>query len=338
MKKFFLLTLSACLLLAASPANAVDYFSHTGTNNNGDTMIYNLYDSDDANYYPWAYNEVGNHERYTHFLVDNIWLDYYGASMFDVLDNPLNYSSSARDAFSAVNASLAGKVDQTTTVAGHALTSNITLNSSDIADTSSVGRSVMMASGQAAARTALGAGTSSFDGTWTSLTGKPSFATVATSGAYNDLSGKPSLATVATSGAYADLSGKPSVPTAFNYGTPNTRTLSLNTAYQCTDNTKPCLFTVTVSCPITASILGAVTCSGEIRIGSANTVAGGSTGTIVGPISTTVGGLLSLQNTAYETKTIALPTGWYLAVRQPTSPTGGAGTLTVPAAFDQSAQ
>jgi len=30
-----------------------------------------------------------------------------------------------------------------------------------------------------------------FDGTWSSLTGKPTFATVATSGAYNDLTGKP---------------------------------------------------------------------------------------------------------------------------------------------------
>mgnify|MGYP003332481833 CR=1 FL=1 len=48
---------------------------------------------------------------------------------------------------------------------------------------------------------------------WASITGKPSFATVATSGAYADLSGKPSLATVATSGAYADLSGKPTIPT-----------------------------------------------------------------------------------------------------------------------------
>jgi hypothetical protein len=62
-----------------------------------------------------------------------------------------------------------------------------------------------------------------FDGTWTKLSGKPSFATVATSGSYNDLinkpvlfdgtwanlSGKPSFATVATSGSYNDLINKP---------------------------------------------------------------------------------------------------------------------------------
>lgn len=88
--------------------------------------------------------------------------------------------------------------------------------------------------------------------TWTNISGKPSFATVATSGAYGDLSGKPSipaaqvnsdwnsssglsqilnkptlfsgvysdltgkpsLAIVATSGSYTDLTNKPSIPSA----------------------------------------------------------------------------------------------------------------------------
>ena len=40
---------------------------------------------------------------------------------------------------------------------------------------------------------------------WTDVTGKPSFATVATSGNYSDLSGRPSLATVETSGSYNKL-------------------------------------------------------------------------------------------------------------------------------------
>jgi len=62
-----------------------------------------------------------------------------------------------------------------------------------------------------------------FDGTWTSLTGKPVFATVSTSGSYNDLinkpvifsgawaslTGKPTYATVATTGSYNDLLNKP---------------------------------------------------------------------------------------------------------------------------------
>ena len=82
---------------------------------------------------------------------------------------------------------------------------------------------------------------------WNDVSGKPTFATVATSGSYNDLSNKPtipaaqvnsdwnsasgvsqilnkpdlsvyalssSLATVATTGAYSDLSGKPTIPDA----------------------------------------------------------------------------------------------------------------------------
>lgn len=82
-----------------------------------------------------------------------------------------------------------------------------------------------------------------FDGTWASLTGKPAFATVATSGAYGDLSGTPSLGTaaaqntsffaiaaqgtkadtavqpgslalVATSGSYPDLINRPTLGTA----------------------------------------------------------------------------------------------------------------------------
>jgi hypothetical protein len=41
--------------------------------------------------------------------------------------------------------------------------------------------------------------------TWSTITGKPTFANVATSGAYADLSGTPSLAAVATSGSASDL-------------------------------------------------------------------------------------------------------------------------------------
>ena len=51
--------------------------------------------------------------------------------------------------------------------------------------------------------------TDAFDGQYSSLTGAPTLANVATSGAYSDLSGTPTLANVATSGAYSDLSGTP---------------------------------------------------------------------------------------------------------------------------------
>jgi uncharacterized protein (TIGR02145 family) len=50
-----------------------------------------------------------------------------------------------------------------------------------------------------------------FDGTWTSLTGKPSFATVATSGSYNDLTNKPTL----FDGTWTNITGKPSTLTGY---------------------------------------------------------------------------------------------------------------------------
>ena len=58
---------------------------------------------------------------------------------------------------------------------------------------------------------------STFDGQYSSLTGAPTLATVATSGAYSDLSGTPTLATVATSGSYNDLSNKPTTGVTFDY-------------------------------------------------------------------------------------------------------------------------
>lgn len=51
---------------------------------------------------------------------------------------------------------------------------------------------------------------------WSNITGKPTFATVATSGSYTDLTNKPSLATVATSGSYDDLTNKPTIPTTLS--------------------------------------------------------------------------------------------------------------------------
>ena len=51
-----------------------------------------------------------------------------------------------------------------------------------------------------------------FDGAWTSLTGKPSFATVATSGSYNDLLNRPTL----FDGTWTNITGKPT--TLAGYG------------------------------------------------------------------------------------------------------------------------
>lgn len=57
--------------------------------------------------------------------------------------------------------------------------------------TTTTGQSLMSAIDASAARAAISAGTSSFDGAYSSLTGKPSFSTVAATGNYYDLSTKP---------------------------------------------------------------------------------------------------------------------------------------------------
>lgn len=49
-----------------------------------------------------------------------------------------------------------------------------------------------------------------FSGRWADITGKPAFASVATSGAYNDLTGKPTL----FDGTWGSLTGKPDIPAA----------------------------------------------------------------------------------------------------------------------------
>ena len=50
-----------------------------------------------------------------------------------------------------------------------------------------------------------------FDGAWTSLTGKPSFATVATSGSYNDLLNRPTL----FDGSWSGITAKPTTLTGY---------------------------------------------------------------------------------------------------------------------------
>ena len=53
--------------------------------------------------------------------------------------------------------------------------------------------------------------TDAFNGTWTSLTGKPTLTTVATSGSYTDLINRPALALVATTGSYTNLTNLPTL-------------------------------------------------------------------------------------------------------------------------------
>lgn len=77
------------------------------------------------------------------------------------------------------------------------------------------GIGLLSSSDATSARTAIGAGTSSFDGAYSSLTGRPTIPSAQVQTDWNASSGlgvllnKPSL----FSGAYADLTGKPSIPT-----------------------------------------------------------------------------------------------------------------------------
>lgn len=142
---------------------------------------------------------------------------------------------------------------------------------------------------------------------------------------------KPSLASVATSGSFNDLTNKP----ALTVGAPTSRSVSLATAYQATDTSKPAIVTVNLLSTPTITLLGGGTTNiGEVRIGSNSTVSSGG-GTAVGAYKTSLTGTLvlgvAITMDALSTTTFALPAGWYFAVRQTT----GTG-LSVSSAFDQS--
>lgn len=71
-----------------------------------------------------------------------------------------------------------GAVPTSRTVAGKPLTSDVPVAIGDLSDATAVGEAVVTAASQSAARTAIGAGTSSFDGSYSALTGKPTPATL----------------------------------------------------------------------------------------------------------------------------------------------------------------
>lgn len=126
-------------------------------------------------------------------------------------------------------------------------------------------------------------------------------------------------------------SNGPAVPVTM--GTPNTRTLSLATAYQATDPTKIAIVTITLTSTANFSLSGGTTNSATIFIGPTNGVASG-TGTAIDSYSNSVTGTIAIglnQNSVQTTSyTINLPTGWFIAVKQTS------GTVSISSAFDQS--
>lgn len=116
-------------------------------------------------------------------------------------------------------------------------------------------------------------------------------------------------------------------------GTPNVRSLSLATAYQCTDTTKPCIATVNVTSTASFSLSGGTTNSADILMGSTSGVSSG-TGTVMCKYSNSVTGTiavgLNMNSVSAQTCVMDLPAGWFLAIRQIS------GTVSITSAFDQS--
>lgn len=117
-----------------------------------------------------------------------------------------------------------------------------------------------------------------------------------------------------------------------SFGSPTSRSLSLATAYQATNTAKPAIVTINITSTANLSLSGGTTNSATVLIGSTNGVASG-TGTIMCPYSNSSTGTLTIglnTNTISTLScTVALPTGWYFAIRQT------AGTVTITSAFDQ---
>lgn len=194
-------------------------------------------------------------------------------------------------------------------------------------------------------------------GSYTDLSNKPSYAQVASTGAYADLSGKPTIpaaqvasdwtattgitriinkptfAAVASSGSYNDLSDKPSIPGVYALSVPVVKTFALGTAYRAADTTKAALITITLESTSSLTLTGATNNSATIVIGATNAVAAG-TGLTVATYKNILGGSLvvgvNLSSNQANTYTVALPAGYYFAVRQ----TSGTG-LVVTSAFEQ---
>lgn len=117
------------------------------------------------------------------------------------------------------------------------------------------------------------------------------------------------------------------------YGSPTSRTLALATAFQASDVAKPAVVTINLSSAATMSLSGGTTNTADVVIGSTNAVASGTGTAICRYNNSNTGALtigLSLTQTATQTCTFALPTGWFFAVRQT------AGTVTITSGFDQS--
>lgn len=126
-----------------------------------------------------------------------------------------------------------------------------------------------------------------------------------------------------------DWSGAPTA----DFSSPTARTLSLATAFQASDTTKPAVVTVNLTSNASLTLGGGTTNTGIIVIGPTSAVASG-TGTTVGTYSNSLTGSLvvgvAINTVSTAPITFALPKGWYFAILQQT------GTISIASAFNQS--
>lgn len=116
-------------------------------------------------------------------------------------------------------------------------------------------------------------------------------------------------------------------------GTANSRTLALGTALQATDNTKPAVFTITLTSTASFSLSGGTTNNADVVIGTTSGI-GTSGGQTLGKYSNSITGTiavgLNMNSVMTNTYTVHIPTGGWVAVRLTS------GTVTASLAWDQS--
>jgi hypothetical protein len=189
-----------------------------------------------------------------------------------------------------------------------------------------------------------------FDGAYSSLSGIPTFATVATTGSYSDLTSKPNL----FSGAYADLSGKPTIPSAIYSAvavagqstltagsSTATLTLAAGTGISLTTNTGTGTLTITGTSSYTLPATTTTTLGGVIIPAVATSGITNTSGTIglatasstqIGGVrvdNTTIGissGIISVTQSGLQAPAAAL-TGTTLASNVVNSSLTSVGTL-----------
>ena len=189
-----------------------------------------------------------------------------------------------------------------------------------------------------------------FDGAYSSLSGKPTLANVATTGSYSDLTNTPSL----FSGAYADLSGKPTIPSAIYSAvavagqstltagsSTATLTLAAGTGISLTTNTGTGTLTINGTSSYTLTATTTTTLGGVIIPAVATSGITNTSGTIglatasptqIGGVrvdNTTIGissGIISVTQSGLQAPALAL-TGTTLASNVVTSSLTAVGTL-----------